>query len=113
MEDRIFRYTSIQLLEVLRDSFLRGKTPGQVLSRDEQHFFEGLEDALSLVKKRKTIDNVFLMALEKCYKRTCILIGLTHFQFDDQTQQVWKNFRDFHEQHAVSRQRLFGFNIGM
>lgn len=113
MEDRLFQTTSMQLLENLRNTFLNGKTPGQILTHDEQHFFEGLEDTLAVIRKRETIDNAFLLALEKVYKRTCILIGLTHFAFDEETQQAWRAFTIFYDKEVVTRLRLFGGHIGM
>lgn len=113
MEENLLNSRAVQLVEGLRKAFLTSKTPGQILTHDEQHFYEGLEDALAVIRHRETIDNVFLLALEKVYKRTCILIGLTHFTFDETTQQAWRAFTTFYDEEVVTRLRLFGGHIGM
>ena len=104
MNDQELIAAAIQYLEELNDNFRKTKTE----SVDELRFQEYIDTTLKQVRQAKKVDNRLLIALEKFYQSSSMLIGLSTLKLDPVTYQSWRAYDKFHFANVKTQLHLYG-----
>lgn len=65
-------------------------------SADDVRFQEQLNSILGFLAKAETVDNRFLIELEKFYQTSSLLMGLSALDPDAPTRAAWRAYDRFH-----------------
>lgn len=109
MNDQELIHAAIERLATLRNHFQKRK----IASLDEMKFQDYLDRTLKQVKEAKKVANVLLIALEKFYQSSSMLIGLSSLKLDPETYQAWRDYDQFHFAHVKTQLRLYGIALTM
>ncbi|MFC3929101.1 helicase BlpT [Streptococcus caprae] len=93
------------LLTTMQEAFEQNPTETQDQLRVQTY----LKTTLADLNKAKKVDNTVLIALEKFYKSICVLKGLSHLTFDDQTEVAWRAYDRFHTDVVQKELSLYGW----
>ena len=63
---------------------------------DDVRFQEQLDNILRFLSKAETVDNRFLIELEKFYQTSSLLLGLSALNPDAPTRAAWRAYDRFH-----------------
>ena len=63
---------------------------------DDVRFQEQLDNILRFLSKTETVDNRFLIELEKFYQTSSLLMGLSALNPDAPTRAAWRAYDRFH-----------------
>ena len=63
---------------------------------DDVRFQEQLDNILRFLSKTETVDNRFLIELEKFYQTSSLLLGLSALNPDAPTRAAWRAYDRFH-----------------
>ena len=63
---------------------------------DDVRFQEQLDNILRFLSKAETVDNRFLIELEKLYQTCSLLLGLSALNPDAPTRAAWRAYDRFH-----------------
>lgn len=75
---------------------------------DTIKFQENLSEILTVLKDSKPVDNKLLIALEKFYQRTSLLMGISSIEVSEELKQAWRRYDQFHYDQVKPNLRLYG-----
>ena len=78
---------------------------------DDVHFQEQLNSILLFLSKTETVDNRFLIELEKFYQTSSLLLGLSALNPDAPTRAAWRAYDRFHFDQVKTKLSLYGPTI--
>ena len=78
---------------------------------DDVHFQEQLDNILRFLSKAETVDNRFLIELEKFYQTSSLLLGLSALNPDAPTRAAWRAYDRFHFDQVKTKLSLYGPTI--
>ena len=78
---------------------------------DDVRFQEQLDNILRFLSKSETVDNRFLIELEKFYQTSSLLMGLSALNPDAPTRAAWRAYDRFHFDHVKTKLSLYGPTI--
>ena len=70
---------------------------------DDVRFQEQLDNILRFLSKAETVDNRFLIELEKFYQTSSLLMGLSSLNPDAPTRAAWRAYDRFHFDQVKTR----------
>ena len=70
---------------------------------DDVRFQEQLDNILLFLSKTETVDNRFLIELEKFYQTSSLLLGLSALNPDAPTRAAWRAYDRFHFDQVKTR----------
>ena len=70
---------------------------------DDVRFQEQLDNILRFLSKAETVDNRFLIELEKFYQTSSLLMGLSALNPDTPTRATWRAYDRFHFDQVKTR----------
>ena len=73
---------------------------------DDVRFQEQLDNILRFLSKTETVDNRFLIELEKFYQTSSLLMGLSALNPDAPTRAAWRAYDRFHFDQPLSCRKL-------
>lgn len=80
-------------------------------TRDDLEFQEQLDSILGFLAKAETVDDRFLIKLEKFYQTSSLLLGLSGLNPDAPTRAAWRAYDRFHFDHVKTKICLYGPTI--
>lgn len=78
---------------------------------DDVRFQEQLNNILDFLSKTETVDNRFLIELEKFYQTSSLLLGLSTLNPDAPTRAAWRTYDRFHFDQVKTKLCLYGPTI--
>ena len=78
---------------------------------DDVRFQEQLDNILRFLSKAETVDNRFLIELEKFYQTSSLLMGLSALDPDAPTRAAWRAYDRFHFDQVKTKLSLYGPTI--
>ena len=78
---------------------------------DDVRFQEQLDNILRFLSKAETVDNRFLIELEKFYQTSSLLMGLSALNPDAPTRAAWRAYDRFHFDQVKTKLSLYGPTI--
>ena len=78
---------------------------------DDIRFQEQLDNILRFLSKAETVDNRFLIELEKFYQTSSLLMGLSALNPDAPTRATWRAYDRFHFDQVKTKLSLYGPTI--
>ena len=75
---------------------------------DDIRFQEQLDNILCFLSKAETVDNRFLIELEKFYQTSSLLLGLSALNPDAPTRDAWRAYDRFHFDQVKTKLSLYG-----
>lgn len=75
---------------------------------DDVRFQEQLDNILRFLSKAETVDNRFLIELEKFYQTSSLLLGLSALNPDAPTRAAWRAYDRFHFDQVKTKLSLYG-----
>ena len=75
---------------------------------DDVCFQEQLDNILDFLSKTETVDNRFLIELEKFYQTSSLLMGLSAINPDAPTRAAWRAYDRFHFDQVKTKLSLYG-----
>ena len=78
---------------------------------DDVRFQEQLNSILGFLAKAETVDNRFLIELEKFYQTSSLLMGLSALDPDAPTRAAWRAYDRFHFDQVKTKLSLYGPTI--
>jgi blpT protein len=78
---------------------------------DDIRFQEQLDNILRFLTKAETVDNRFLIELEKFYQTSSLLMGLSALNLDAPTRAAWRAYDRFHFDQVKTKLSLYGPTI--
>ena len=78
---------------------------------DDIRFQEQLDNILDFLAKAETVDNRFLIELEKFYQTSSLLLGLSALNPDAPTRAAWRAYDRFHFDQVKTKLSLYGSTI--
>ena len=78
---------------------------------DDIRFQEQLDNILRFLTKAETVDNRFLIELEKFYQTSSLLMGLSALNPDAPTRAAWRAYDRFHFDQVKTKLSLYGPTI--
>ena len=78
---------------------------------DDVRFQEQLDNILDFLSKTETVDNRFLIELEKFYQTSSLLLGLSALNPDAPTRAAWRAYDRFHFDQVKTKLSLSGPTI--
>ena len=75
---------------------------------DDVRFQEQLDNILRFLSKTETVDNRFLIELEKFYQTSSLLLGLSALNPDGPTRAAWRAYDRFHSDQVKTKLSLYG-----
>ena len=78
---------------------------------DDVRFQEQLNSILGFLAKAETVDNRFLIELEKFYQTSSLLMGLSALEPDAPTRAAWRAYDRFHFDQVKTKLSLYGPTI--
>ena len=78
---------------------------------DDVRFQEQLDNILRFLSKAETMDNRFLIELEKFYQTSSLLMGLSALNPDAPTRAAWRAYDRFHFDQVKTKLSLYGPTI--
>ena len=78
---------------------------------DDVRFQEQLDNILDFLSQTETVDNRFLIELEKFYQTSSLLMGLSALNPDAPTRAAWRAYDRFHFDQVKTKLSLYGPNI--
>lgn len=75
---------------------------------DDVRFQEQLDNILRFLSKAETVDNRFLIELEKFYQTSSLLMGLSALNPDAPTRAAWRAYDRFHFDQVKTKLSLYG-----
>ena len=78
---------------------------------DDVRFQEQLDNILRFLSKAETVDNRFLIELEKFYQTSSLLMGLSVLNPDAPTRAAWRAYDSFHFDKVKTKLSLYGPTI--
>ena len=78
---------------------------------DDVRFQEQLDNILRFLSKAETVDNRFLIELEKFYQTCSLLMGLSALDPDAPTRTAWRAYDRFHFDQVKTKLSLYGPTI--
>ena len=75
---------------------------------DDVRFQEQLDNILRFLSKTETVDNRFLIELEKFYQTSSLLMGLSALNPDAPTRAAWRAYDRFHFDQVKTKLNLYG-----
>ena len=75
---------------------------------DDVRFQEQLDNILRFLSKTETVDNRFLIELEKFYQTSSLLMGLSALNPDAPTRAAWRAYNRFHFDQVKTKLSLYG-----
>ena len=78
---------------------------------DDVRFQEQLDNILRFLSKAETVDNRFLIELEKFYQTCSLLLGLSALNPDAPTRAAWRAYDRFHFDQVKTKLSLYGPTI--
>lgn len=78
---------------------------------DDVRFQEQLDNILDFLSKTETVDNRFLIELEKFYQTSSLLLGLSTLNPDAPTRAAWRAYDRFHFDQVKTKLSLYGSTI--
>ena len=75
---------------------------------DDVRFQEQLDNILRFLSKTETVDNRFLIELEKFYQTSSLLLGLSALNPDGPTRAAWRAYDRFHFDQVKTKLSLYG-----
>lgn len=75
---------------------------------DDVRFQEQLDNILRFLSKTETVDNRFLIELEKFYQTSSLLLGLSALNPDAPTRAAWRAYDRFHFDLVKTKLSLYG-----
>ncbi|RXX20073.1 helicase BlpT [Streptococcus oralis] len=78
---------------------------------DDVRFQEQLDNILDFLSKTETVDNRFLIELEKFYQTSSLLLGLSALNPDAPTRAAWRAYDRFHFDQVKTKPSLYGPTI--
>jgi len=75
---------------------------------DDVRFQEQLDNILRFLSKTETVDNRFLIELEKFYQTSSLLMGLSALNPDAPTRAAWRAYDRFHFDQVKTKLSLYG-----
>ena len=78
---------------------------------DDVRFQEQLNNILHFLSKAETMDNRFLIELEKFYQTSSLLLGLSALNPDAPTRAAWRAYDRFHFDQVKTKLSLYGPTI--
>ena len=78
---------------------------------DDVRFQEQLDNILDFLSKTETVDNRFLIELEKFYQTSSLLMGLSALDPDAPTRAAWRAYDRFHFDQVKTKLSLYGPTI--
>ena len=78
---------------------------------DDVRFQEQLNNILRFLSKAETMDNRFLIELEKFYQTSSLLMGLSALNPDAPTRAAWRAYDRFHFDQVKTKLSLYGPTI--
>ena len=78
---------------------------------DDVRFQEQLDNILCFLSKTETVDNRFLIELEKFYQTSSLLLGLSALNPDASTRAAWRAYDRFHFDQVKTKPSLYGPTI--
>ena len=78
---------------------------------DDVRFQEQLDNILRFLSKTETVDNRFLIELEKFYQTSSLLLGLSALNPDAPTRAAWRAYDRFHFDQVKIKLSLYGPTI--
>jgi len=74
---------------------------------DDVRFQEQLDNILLFLSKTETVDNRFLIELEKFYQTSSLLLGLSALNPDAPTRAAWRAYDRFHFDQVKTKLSLY------
>ena len=81
------------------------------VTADDVRFQEQLNSILGFLAKAETVDNRFLIELEKFYQTSSLLLGLSALNPDAPTRAAWRAYDRFHFDQVKTKLSLYGPTI--
>jgi len=107
MEDKqILEYAS-QYIKTIDVNFQKCRRS----SIDDMKFQENLTSILNQLSTSTQPDNHVLIALEKFYQSSSLLIGLSTLALDEKTYQAWREYDAFHFESVKPALKLYGPSV--
>ena len=78
---------------------------------DDVRFQEQLDNILRFLSKAETVDNRFLIELEKFYQTSSLLMGLSALNLDAPTRAAWRAYDRFHFDQVKTKLSLYGLTL--
>ena len=78
---------------------------------DDVRFQEQLDNILDFLSKTETVDNRFLIELEKFYQTSSLLMGLSALNPDAPTRAAWRAYDRFHFDQVKTKLNIYGPTI--
>ena len=78
---------------------------------DDVRFQEQLDNILDFLSKTETVDNRFLIELEKFYQTSSLLMGLSALNPDAPTRAAWRAYDRLHFDQVKTKLSLYGPTI--
>ena len=78
---------------------------------DDVRVQEQLDNILRFLSKTETVDNRFLIELEKFYQTSSLLMGLSALNLDAPTRAAWRAYDRFHFDQVKTKLSLYGPTI--
>ena len=78
---------------------------------DDVRFQEQLDNILRFLSKAETVDNRFLIELEKFYQTSSLLMGLSALNPHAPTRAAWSAYDRFHFDQVKTKLSLYGPTI--
>lgn len=78
---------------------------------DDARFQEQLDNILRFLSKTETVDNRFLIELEKFYQTSSLLMGLSALNPDAPTRAAWRAYDRFHFDQVKTKLNIYGPTI--
>ena len=78
---------------------------------DDVRFQEQLDNILDFLSKTETVDNRFLIELEKFYQTSSLLLGLSALNPDAPTRDAWRAYDRFHFDQVKTKLSLYAPTI--
>ena len=75
---------------------------------DDVRFQEQLDNILRFLSEAETVDNRFLIELEKFYQTSSLLMGLSALNPDAPTRAAWRAYDRFHFDQVKTKLSLYG-----
>ena len=75
---------------------------------DDVRFQEQLDNILRFLSKTETVDNRFLIELEKFSQTSSLLMGLSALNPDAPTRAAWRAYDRFHFDQVKTKLSLYG-----
>ncbi|MTB64914.1 helicase BlpT [Streptococcus sp. zg-86] len=79
---------------------------------DTIRFQENIQEIVTVLKNRTVVDNQLLIALEKFYQRTSLLMGISSLDVTEDLKQAWRRYDQFHYDQVKPVLKVYG-PIGM